>query len=125
MFGAGVNDGLSLNEVIFNFNQYFNANYGANEGNWMDPTFAIKQLHGGYPMYGSFRINGATKGGHAVVIRGANRTAKTFSIMNPNPNTSSYNYTGTISSSNVWSYICEYGGQTYTMKGYGFYSGIS
>lgn len=82
----------------------------------MAPQTILDYLVAGYPLYGAFEGN---NGGHAVVIRGVNTAARTFSVMNPNPNTNGYT-TGTFSSSNGLSFISSYNNDVFAMYAYGF-----
>lgn len=120
MVTGGVDKGLSPGSAINALNLYFNASYYYEPvASTITASFVLEQLMDGdgYPLYGSFLSNNY---GHAVVIRGVNTIAKSFSVMNPTPTTNNYT-AGTISSSNVWTFISGYGGGTYTLRGYGYH----
>jgi len=115
-FTIGVDKGQTTKQVIANFNQFFNAGYAVG-GAHPAPKKFVKQLSAGYPVYAAFT---SSSGSHAVVIRGCDKSKKTFSVMNPNPNTTSYT-AGSISSTKVWTFVSAYSKKTYTMSDHGFH----
>lgn len=115
-FTLGVDKGQTIQQVISNFNQFFSAGYAVG-GAHPAPKKIVNQLSAGYPVYGSFS---SSNGSHAVVIRGCDKSNKTFSVMNPNPNTNSYT-AGSISSTKVWTFVSAYSKKTYTMANHGFH----
>ena len=112
LFGQGVDTGMSAKNVLINLNTHFNLNYTLGKST-PGAKKIISKLAAGYPIYGAFYNS---KGdGHAVVIRGCDKNKKTFSVMNPNPNTNSYT-TGNYTSDKVWSFISSYSKNTLTLK---------
>lgn len=103
-------------DVFYHFNDVFHTTWLYEYTTTIAPSTALTYLAAGYPLYGDFTRTG---GAHAVVIRGVNTSTKTFSVMNPTPTTSNYT-AGTISSSNVWTFISGYSGSLYTLRSYGF-----
>lgn len=118
MFAAGVDKGMYTEDVIYNFNYYFGADWGYNYTTTLDPDVILEYLLDDYPLYGDFTRSNP-RGAHAVVIRGVNTTLNTFSVMNPSPSTTSYT-AGTISSNNTLSFVSSSSGYTYTLRSYGF-----
>lgn len=116
MFAAGVDKGMYTEDVIYNFNYYFGADWGYNYTTTLDPDIILDYLLADYPLFGDFTRSG---GAHAVVIRGVSTTLNTFSVMNPTPSTTSYT-SGTISSNNTLTFVSGYSGDTYTLRSYGF-----
>jgi len=116
MFAAGVDKGMYTEDVIYNFNYYFGADWGYNYTQTLDPDDILSYLLDDYPLFGDFTRSG---GAHAVVIRGVSTTLNTFSVMNPTPSTTSYT-SGTISSTNKLTFVSGYSGDTYTLRSYGF-----
>lgn len=102
--------------MIENLNYWFNAGWSCGYVKYLAPQTILDYLVAGYPLYGAFEGN---NGRHAVVIRGVNTAARTFSVMNPNPNTNGYT-TGTFSSSNGLSFISSYNNDVFAMYAYGF-----
>ncbi len=87
---------------------YSNASYTQ-----LTSSTVLSNLKGGYPIYARFTHSG---NGHAVVIRGINTAGSTFSVMNPNPTTSSYT-SGTYSGT-TWKFISTYSGNTMKLADY-------
>lgn len=118
-FNNGVDMSLPTSNVISLLNDHYNLNYVYSSSGTPTLTTVLNSLSRGKPVYGDFTYSG---GAHAVVIRGANFNARTFSVMNPTPTTSGYT-SGTVTNSNVWSFICAYSGVTMTLRYYGRYNG--
>lgn len=116
LFNGGNDVGAYIEHVFYRFNDVFHTIWSYEYTTTIAPDLAMFYLERGYPLYGDFTRKG---GAHAVVIRGTNTVTKTFSIMNPTPTTTGYT-TGTISTSNVWSFISGYSGSVYTLRAYGF-----
>ena len=116
MFTNGEDIGQYTEQIISDLYLCFGLDWGCEYSNSIDPSEVLYYLSSGYPLYGDFTRSG---GAHAVVIRGINTVLKTFSVMNPIPNTTSYT-SGTISSSGVWTFISGYSGSTYTLRSYAF-----
>lgn len=109
---------LSIEHEKENFNEWFNADYGYSYAANISKSFILNQLVAGYPLFGGFCRGNDNY--HAVVIRGINTAANTFSVMNPSPTTTGYT-AGTISSSGELSFISANSGYTYSLYNAGHY----
>lgn len=118
MFTGGVDKPLTTREVVSNFNYWFSTDWSYIYTSQIEPTVILNYLYAGYPIYGLFERPNADIA-HAVVIRGVNTAYNTFSVMNPSPTTSGYT-SGTISSTNVLTFISGYNGNTFTLCDYAF-----
>lgn len=114
MFSGGADRTMSTEEVVYNFNYYFEADWWYSYTTTLAPNTILNYLLANYPLYGGFTRSG---GAHAVVIRGVSTTLNTFSVMNPTPSTTSYT-SGTISSNNTLTFVSGYSGSTYTLRSY-------
>lgn len=118
-FSNGVDVGVPTSNVISLLNDHYNLNYlYSSSGTPTMPTI-LNSLSRGKPVFGDFTYSG---GAHAVVIRGANSNARTFSVMNPTPTTSGYT-SGTVTGSNGWTFVCAYSGVRMTLRYHGRYNG--
>ena len=118
MFNGGIDQGMSTPDAIQNFNEWFNADYGYSYAANISKSFILNQLVAGYPLFGGFCRGNDNY--HAVVIRGINTAANTFSVMNTSPTTTGYT-AGTISSSGELSFISANSGYTYSLYNAGHY----
>ena len=114
MFSGGADRPMSTEEVVYNFNYYFEADWWYSYTTTLAPNTILNYLLANYPLYGDFTRSG---GAHAVVIRGVSTALNTFSVMNPTPSTTSYT-SGTISSNNTLTFVSGYSGSTYTLRAY-------
>lgn len=114
---GGVDRAMFIEDVFYRFAEVFRIIWLHQYTDTISPDNVLAYLNAGYPLYGAFKR--PDNGGHAVVIRGISTTTKTFSVMNPNPTTSGYT-AGTISSSNIWTFISGYSGSLYTVYAYAF-----
>lgn len=112
----GVDKSLATNLAIGGFNNMFNAGYAVS---YSIPAASeiVAQLAAGYPLFGNFATTAGNN--HAVVIRGCNSAANTFSVMNPNPTTTGYT-SGTMVTSSMWRFISSYSGTFYTLQNFGY-----
>lgn len=116
----GWDTAMSAPNVISLLNQYYGINYRyVGNGN---PSMAtvLNALSRGKPIYCGFEY--PNENTHAVVLRGANQNARTFSVMNPVNHTTGYT-AGTVSNSNVWTFYCAQSNLLMTMIRYGIYNG--
>ena len=78
-------------------------------------------LMAGYPFFGAFsRINEYYEvNKHMVVVRAVSGKLNVFSVMNPSPNITDYEY-GTISSGNAWTFTSATSDDPYHLIAYGY-----
>ena len=119
-FNNGQDSALAISTVVINMNSYYNTNYVRSSNTTPSITTILNSLALEKPVYGSFRHSGNNY--HAIVIRGANSSTRTFSVMNPTPNVNGYT-AGTVSSSDVWTFYCPEGNATYTLSQHLRYDG--
>lgn len=118
VFNGGVDEPMSLPDIIQNFNLNFNADYAYKVDNTPSLQFVVDELADFTPLLGAF-IYGSI--GHAVVIRGASIDSNTFSVMDPG--TGTY-VSGTVyQTSGKWRYTSESSTTRFSLYGYGYYNG--
>ena len=114
LFNGYVDEDMTMDDIIYNFNRNFSANYTYANGNSMSTSFLMGHLRNGRPMIGGYSYAGY---GHALVICGVSSNA--YAVMDPA--TGGY-AAGTIyASSSGWSYRSD--GKRYTLACYGYYAG--
>jgi len=117
MFTSGADQGMWMEDVIYNFNKYFNAGYSYGYTKKIAPVTVYNQLKNGYPIYADFEHMQA---GHGMVIRGVDTNKREISVMNPSPTTTTYTTGGFIADNEV-RIISVDTGKLYTLRSYGFH----